>query len=49
MSTAVEVTGVITPVQKTLIKAWWKKVTINNPNAEQFQEMKIPIVGMQAD
>ncbi|CAO3612104.1 unnamed protein product [Mucor hiemalis] len=39
-----DIAGVITPSQKKLIKAWWKKVTINNPNALQFQEMKIPTI-----
>lgn len=37
-----EIPGVISPLQKKLIKAWWKKVTINNPNALQFQELKMP-------
>lgn len=40
-----EIPGVVSPLQKKLIKAWWKKVTINNPNALQFQEMKAPTIG----
>lgn len=41
MSTA-ETPGTITASQKTQIKAWWKKVKINNPN---FQELKMSAVG----
>lgn len=40
MSTTVEISGLTSPAQKTLIKAWWKKVTLNNPNALYIPEMK---------
>lgn len=36
---AVEIPGAITASQKTQIKAWWKKVTVNNPNGVHFQQV----------
>lgn len=41
----VEVPGTVTASQKKQIKAWWKKVTVNNPNGLQFRQVKMPIVG----
>ncbi|KAI9362199.1 Rho GTPase activation protein [Pilaira anomala] len=40
----VEVPGTVTASQKKQIKAWWKKVTVNNPNGLQFRQVKMPIV-----
>ncbi|KAI9301892.1 Rho GTPase activation protein, partial [Cunninghamella echinulata] len=36
-----EIPGVLTPSQKTLIRSWWKKVTIANPKAQNFKDMKV--------
>jgi hypothetical protein len=37
--------GVVTENQKNVVLAWWKKVTAANPKAENFQRLRVPVVG----
>jgi len=37
--------GIVSESQKNVILAWWKKVTAANPKAENFQQLKVPVVG----
>lgn len=37
--------GIVSESQKNVILAWWKKVTAANPKAENFQRLRVPVVG----
>jgi hypothetical protein len=37
--------GIVTENQKNVVLAWWKKVTAANPKAENFQRLRVPVVG----